>query len=194
MPLFVGDRTAFVRFLVAYSSLIHSAHILFMRALVVGRFQPLHIGHVRMLEYAASKATYLIIGVGSCNSAKTPENPFTAEEREEMLKQSLELKRPYELKRIPDFGDDVKWSGWIRENLSYDAYMTNSVRERAIMEAAGVNVLPIPFFERDLYSATEVRRRMLADGDWMSLLPEGTVKVMGTVDGIYRVKKLSNQG
>ncbi len=162
-----------------------------MRALVVGRFQPLHIGHVRMLEYAASKATYLVIGIGSCNSAKTPENPFSAEEREAMLKESLQLKRPYELKRIPDFGDDGKWSAWIRENLSFDAYMTNSERERGIMEAAGANVQPIPFYERELYSATEVRRRMLEDGDWMSLLPEGTVKVIGAVDGLYRVKKLS---
>jgi nicotinamide-nucleotide adenylyltransferase len=162
-----------------------------MRILVVGRFQPLHLGHVRMLEYAADKATYLIIGLGSCNSSYTSDNPFTAQEREEMIKESVDLKKPYEIKRIPDFGDNGRWVAWVRENLSFDAYMTNSPNERAIFQEAGFKVLDMPFFDRGLYSATEVRGRILEDRDWASLLPQGTIKVLSTIDGVFRIKKLS---
>jgi nicotinamide-nucleotide adenylyltransferase len=161
-----------------------------MRAIVVGRFQPLHFGHVSMIEYAASQCEYLTIGIGSCNRDGSIENPFTAEEREEMLKESLTLAIPYELKRIPDFGDNNRWIAWIRENIRFDALLTNSQREREIFTDAGLKVLPIPFFRRDEYSATEVRKRIIDAGDWRSLIPAGTIKVFEEVDGINRIKTL----
>jgi len=166
--------------------------IINMRSLVVGRFQPLHIGHLKMLEYAASKSKYLVIGLGSCNKSGTWDNPFTAEEREEMIKESLEVETPYDIKRIPDFDDDGRWIQWIRENLGFDVFMTNSIHERRIFEGAGVKVLDIPFFNRNIYSATEVRKRILEDRDWAALLPVGTVKVLTRINGRDRIKKLKN--
>ncbi|MFH1055083.1 MAG: nicotinamide-nucleotide adenylyltransferase [Candidatus Altiarchaeota archaeon] len=161
-----------------------------MRALVLGRFQPLHLGHVRMIEYAASQCEYLTIGIGSCNKTPDIENPFTAEEREEMLKESLTLTIPYELKRIPDFGDNNRWIRWIRENIRFDAFLTNSQKEREIFTDAGLKVLPIPFFRREEYSSTEVRKRIIEGGDWRSLIPDGTMKVFEEADGINRITNL----
>ena len=162
-----------------------------MRSLVVGRFQPPHIGHIRMLEYAASKSKYLIIGLGSCNKSGTLDNPFTAEEREEMLKESLNIKTPYEIKRIPDFGDNDKWIEWIKENIGFDVLFTNSENEKEIFTKAGFKVNPLPLVDRETYSATEVRERILGGGDWSSLLPTGTIKVLGRVDGRHRIRQLS---
>jgi len=164
-----------------------------MRSLVVGRFQPLHLGHLKMLEYAASKSKYLVIGLGSCNKCDTWENPFTAEEREEMIKESLKVQVPYEIKRVPDFDDDGVWLKWIRDNVGFDILMTNSLPERRIFEEAGLKVLDIPFFDRSNYSATNVRERMLAGGDWASLLPVGTTKVLTRIDGTSRIRQLKTQ-
>lgn len=161
-----------------------------MRSLVLGRFQPLHLGHLKMIEHAAQKSTFLTIGVGSCNSSMTPENPFSAQEREEMIKESVRLQIPYEIKRIPDFGDNAQWARWIIENVRFDAFMTNSPNERRIFEHEGVKVQEMPFFDRGAYSATEVRRRLIEGGDWASLLPLGTVKVMSRIDGEYRIRRL----
>jgi nicotinamide-nucleotide adenylyltransferase len=163
-----------------------------MRSLVIGRFQPLHLGHLKMLEYSASKSTYLVLGLGSCNESGTWENPFTAEERGEMIKQSLVTETPYEIKRIPDFEDDAKWIQWIMENLSFDVFMTNALPERRIFEEAGLKVLDVPFFERKLYSATEVRNRILEGQDWRGLLPDGTLKVLDEIGGEERIRKLKN--
>jgi len=164
-----------------------------MRSLVLGRFQPLHLGHVKMVEYAADKSTFITVGVGSCNCSETADNPFTASEREWMLRESLDLKIPYELKRIPDFGDNGRWISWIMENIGFDVFMTNSSAERRIFEDADLKVESIPFFNREVYWATEVRRRILEDEDWASLLPQGTVRVLGAIDGIYRIKRLNGR-
>lgn len=164
-----------------------------MRSLVVGRFQPLHMGHLRMLEYAASKSQYLVIGLGSCNKEDEPENPFSAQEREEMIKESFESDTPYEIKRIPDFGDDEKWVSWIIENISFDKVITNSVNERRIFEDADVKVVDVPFYDRDVFSATNVRQRIIDGKEWATLLPTGTIKVLEEVDGRHRVKKLSHE-
>ncbi len=162
-----------------------------MRSLVIGRFQPLHVGHVKMIEYASEKSNYLVVGLGSCNKSMEWENPFTAEEREEMIKESLSLDTPYEIKRIPDFGDDREWVEWIKGNLGFEALLTNSDNERRIFEEAGLEVDSVPFYDREKYSATEVRRRMLEDEDWAELLPVGSVKVISRIDGVYRVKELA---
>jgi nicotinamide-nucleotide adenylyltransferase len=51
--------------------------------------------------------------------------------------------------------------------------------------------LDIPFFSREKYSATEVRKRILEGGDWVSLLPVGTIKALNRIDGKGRITKLA---
>lgn len=45
-------------------------------AVVIGRFQPVHSGHVALFEYAQTIAKNLIIVVGSANKPSSPKNPF----------------------------------------------------------------------------------------------------------------------
>jgi bifunctional NMN adenylyltransferase/nudix hydrolase len=54
-------------------------------AVVIGRFQPLHVGHERVLKLAAQQAKNLIILVGSSGRHRSPKNPFTFEERCSMI-------------------------------------------------------------------------------------------------------------
>lgn len=51
----------------------------------VGRFQPLHDGHMTTLNLALEKADNVIIIIGSANAAPTPKNPWTAEQRRDMI-------------------------------------------------------------------------------------------------------------
>ena len=165
-----------------------------MRSLVVGRFQPVHLGHLKMIEYVAKDSEHLVIGLGSSNQKLSADNPFTAKEREEMFLGSLKGGKKYELVAIPDFGDDEKWIEWIKENIEFDVFWTNSPNERRIFEEAGCRVNHIPLFDRDEYSATEVRRRMLEGGDWRKLVPDGTKAVIDAIDGIGRIAGLIGKG
>ena len=47
----------------------------------VGRFQPFHYGHAKVIEHALTQAENVIVLVGSCNAARSWYNPFTIDER-----------------------------------------------------------------------------------------------------------------
>ena len=54
--------------------------------LIIGRFDPLHVGHEYLINYALSKCDKLLIFIGSANKNLSLSNPFSYEEREMMLK------------------------------------------------------------------------------------------------------------
>ena len=58
-------------------------------AIFIGRFQPLHNGHVEVIKHGLSIAEKIIILVGSTNSAPTLKNPFSFEDRKKMILDSL---------------------------------------------------------------------------------------------------------
>ena len=55
------------------------------RGLFIGRFQPFHLGHLSDIKNAFKEVDELAIGIGSSNEKHTKENPFTVEERTEMI-------------------------------------------------------------------------------------------------------------
>lgn len=58
-------------------------------AVLIGRFQPLHKGHLANFLQALSIADKVIILVGSSFQPRTPKNPFKFPERKEMIEHSL---------------------------------------------------------------------------------------------------------
>ena len=94
-----------------------------MDGFLIGRFQPFHLGHLEAVNFALSKVEQLYIGIGSSNKSNQPRNPFTVEERRQMISSSLDGKT---LKRvsiydIPDLDDHSKWTQSIDEIIpNYD--------------------------------------------------------------------------
>jgi bifunctional NMN adenylyltransferase/nudix hydrolase len=52
----------------------------------IGRFQPFHNSHYAVLQSALQRAKHVLILVGSANRVRSPKNPFTAREREVMIR------------------------------------------------------------------------------------------------------------
>ncbi len=77
-------------------------------ALIIGRFQPLHKGHINLIK-RYSKANYIIkFGIGSSDKSFEKDNPLTSEERNEIIRLAMkELKiKSYEIYHIHDIRDD----------------------------------------------------------------------------------------
>ncbi len=53
----------------------------------IGRFQPLHLGHQEVIERARSLAHNVLVLVGSSGTARSVRNPFTFEERKDMIQE-----------------------------------------------------------------------------------------------------------
>ena len=62
---------------------------LFDTAVYIGRFQPVHSGHIALLARALASARQVIVIMGSAWQARSPKNPFTWTEREAMLRNAL---------------------------------------------------------------------------------------------------------
>ncbi len=54
-------------------------------AVLIGRFQPFHKDHAALVEQALEIADKVLILIGSSHAARTPKNPFTFEERQNMI-------------------------------------------------------------------------------------------------------------
>lgn len=58
-------------------------------AVYCGRFQPFHLGHLSVIQQALEECDRLIIVLGSYRAARDLKNPWTDEEREQMISASL---------------------------------------------------------------------------------------------------------
>src|ERR1700749_684648 len=54
----------------------------------IGRFQPFHNGHLHIITKAAQMAEKVLVLVGSSNCAISPKNPFTYEQRKEVIEKA----------------------------------------------------------------------------------------------------------
>jgi len=72
--------------------------------IVLGRFQPFHNGHASMIEAALSHEIPLRICIGSSEGEQSLDNPWSADEREQMIRFWL-AGRDAEIVHVPDLGD-----------------------------------------------------------------------------------------
>jgi len=56
----------------------------------IGRFQPFHNGHKKVVETGCAISDKVIILCGSCNVPRTIKNPFTFEERKDSIIKTFE--------------------------------------------------------------------------------------------------------
>jgi nicotinamide-nucleotide adenylyltransferase len=163
-----------------------------MRALFIGRFQPFHLGHLKAIEYVSRVADFVVIGVGSSQEKNTTENPFSYEERREMIEHSLTIdKSKYSVVPIPDIGNDALWVKSIVDKLpQFDVIYTNSPPEKKIFREARLQVWNVPLFDRKHLNASEIRRKLSAGENWQELVPKGTAAVIRKVDGVKRIVRM----
>jgi nicotinamide-nucleotide adenylyltransferase len=168
----------------------------FSRALYVGRFQPFHLGHLEAVKYILGNSKEIIIVVGSAQESHTLENPFTAGERIYMIKLALSEINidPDRYYIIPVTDLDVH-SLWVSHVCShvpkFDVVYSNEPLTRRLFIEGGFRVESIPFFKRELCSATEIRRRMLMELNWEELVPKSVAAYIKEINGVERLKDLA---
>ncbi len=163
-------------------------------SLVIGRFQPLHRGHLEMIRQCAADSEHLTIGIGSAQYSHDPENPFTAGERYEMISETMREEGVGNFCIVP-VEDLNRYSVWVAHVVSmsppFSAIYSNNPFTRRLFQEAGFDVKDSPLYNRAVYSGTEVRRRMLADEDWRSLVPDSVADFIDTIDGVNRLKDIA---
>ena len=161
-------------------------------ALFIGRFQPLHNGHLHALADIFSRETSVIIAVGSSDKSRSFENPLNFEERREMIflaliEMGIERDR-YVVVAVPDIEDSSLWVSHVRNLVGdFKRIYTGSSIVKSLFEDAGMTVSPVSFL--DGVTATIVRNAVLKGGDYASFV---SPSVFGYLEKIDFVGKLQN--
>jgi nicotinamide-nucleotide adenylyltransferase len=175
-----------------YSFMYRHNHYSLMRSLLIGRFQPFHKGHLKLIHYFLKKNHEIIIGIGSAEKSYTERNPFTGGERYLMISQSLE-KNHCHIIPIPDINRYGVWVSHVTDLVPpFDEVLTNNPLLKELFTREGYTVQETPLFKRKEYSGTEIRKRMLKNKDWQSLVPPSVVEIIAIINGIQRIKHLSS--
>lgn len=166
------------------------------RALYVGRFQPFHLGHLRAVKAILEDVDELVIIVGSSQYSHTVANPFTAGERLVMVRLALE-EANVDCGRIwivpvPDVHLHMLWVSALEGYTpKFDVVYSNEPLTRRLFIEAGYKVRGIRFFERKVYSSTDIRVKMVKGEDWKKLVPKSVAAFITQIDGVNRLSDLT---
>lgn len=169
-----------------------------MRSIFIGRFQPIHLGHMHTIKQILEKGEDLIIIIGSAQYSHTPNNPFTGGERVMLIKRAL-LDEELPLERIdivpiPDININPLWIAHLKSYVPYfeKAYTHNALVQR-LMKDSGIIIDETTLLERSSYSANHVRDLIRWGNDeWVTLVPPGVVELMKKYKWDERIKEVGN--
>jgi len=181
--------------LVVYYAL-ERVSLMTLRGLYAGRFQPFHFGHIHAIKHILSEVDEVIVVIGSAQYSHQLDNPFTAGERITMIRKALKEARisssKYWVIPIRDMHVHMIWVAEVRGNVPlFERVYSNEPLTRRLFEEAGFPVKSIPFSKRQLYSASEIRKRMLSNTDWTDLTPRCISEYIEEIDGVGRLQDLA---
>jgi nicotinamide-nucleotide adenylyltransferase len=168
--------------------------------LFIGRFQPFHLGHQETIRYILKQVDDLVIAVGSAQKSHEVRNPFTAGERIQMIRSTLAHDRAVRLEDIiiipvPDADVHLLWTHLLDSQVpKYDVVFTNDQFTTLLFRDRGIKVIQPPLLDRTVFSATNVRSRIINDLDWKQLVSLQTARVILDINGIQRIKALGQNG
>ncbi len=163
------------------------------RALYIGRFQPYHLGHHEILTQITEEIDELVICIGSAQISHELTDPFTGGERLLMIKSAID-ELPIRCYVIPVM-DVMRNAIWVAHVVSltprFERVYSNNPLIKRLFAEAGFEVKGTPLYRREVYSGTEIRRRIISGEEWKNLVPGGVLKVMEECDGISRMHDLT---
>jgi len=161
-----------------------------VKASFLGRFQPLHLGHSQVIENYREEYDGLELIIGSSDRSRTEENPLTVEEREKIIRECFP---DIDIRHLPDEEDDDvgdrKWAEQLEKEMDGDVLLTANPNVKQLVEQhTGIEVHEQDQYDEEIYSGTEVRRRIKSGEEWRYLVPDCAKEI---IDDLKEVIKKS---
>ena len=166
------------------------------RAILIGGMQPVHNGHIQVINKILEEVDEIIIGIGSAQLSHELKDPFTAGERIVMMSQALadagiDASRYYIIP-MQDINFNAVWVSHVKMlTPPFSIVYSGNPLVKQLFSEEGFEVRQPPLYDRVHLSGTEVRRRILEDLNWQELVPDATIDLINEINGIDRIKNLS---
>ena len=167
-----------------------------MRALMMGRFQPFHLGHLDLVKQILSECDEIIIAITSSQFNYLEKDPFTAGERIEMIHQSLndagiDMSKCFIIPIENQF-NIATWTAYLKSILpKFDKVYSGNEYVEMLLADAGIQVIKPKFLERNQHNATNIRKMIVEGKDWQKLVPKAVSNTINKINGVNRLKIIS---
>jgi len=168
-----------------------------MRGLMMGRFQPFHLGHLDLARQILKECDEVIIVITSSQFNYLDKDPFTAGERTEMIHNSLK-ESDVDLTRciilaIENQFNIATWSSYLKSMLPhFDKVYSGNEYVKMLLADSKIEVVKPVFLEREQYNATKIRSMIISDGPWETLVPSAVSGFIKKINGKNRLEIISN--
>lgn len=167
-----------------------------MRGLMMGRFQPFHLGHLDLAKQILKECDEVIIAITSSQFNYLQKDPFTAGERIEMIHNSLK-ESAIDLSRcivvaIENQFNIATWASYLKAALPhFDKVYSGNEYVKMLLADSAIDVVPPKFLDRTKYNATNIRSMIISGDDWQKLVPNTVVKFLEKINAKNRLDIIS---
>ena len=167
-----------------------------MRGLMMGRFQPFHLGHLDLAKQILDECDEIIIAITSSQFNYLEKDPFTAGERIQMIhdslrESSLDLNRCYVLSIENQFNIST-WASYLKSALPhFDRVYSGNDYVSMLLSDSGIDVVKPKFFERDQHNATKIRSMIIPNDNWRMLVPNAVYELLRKINAQKRLEVIS---
>ena len=167
-----------------------------MRGLMMGRFQPFHLGHLELVKQILDECDEVIIAVTSSQFNYLEKDPFTAGERIEMIHNSLkestlDLTRCFIISVENQF-NVATWASYLKSALPhFDKVYSGNDYVSMLLSDSGISVVVPKFLDRNQYNATRIRLMIMSDEKWEDSVPNAVHAVLMKINAKNRLKVIS---
>ncbi len=163
------------------------------KGLILGRFQPFHLGHLSVIQEILNDQMQPIICIGSAQEGNTKNNPFTTEERKTMIKTVMNnLGCDYEMYEITDIHNNDKYVSYLEKLVpEFDAIYSGNLLVQRLFKAAGYRVVEPKVINREIWEGAAIRQAMTEDDDWETAVPSQIVDLIHDLNGIEKLQNLA---
>jgi nicotinamide-nucleotide adenylyltransferase len=164
-----------------------------MRGLMMGRFQPFHLGHLDLVRQILKKCDEVIIAITSSQFNYLEKDPFTAGERIEMIHNSLK-KSDVDITRciilaIENQFNISTWSSYLKSMLPhFDKVYSGNDYVKMLLADSKIEVITPVFLDGAQYNATKIRSMIVSDENWERFVPSEVFQFIEKINGKNRLE------
>ena len=153
------------------------------KGLILGRFQPLHMGHLSLFETAIDNGEELLICIGSSNEERTENNPYNSSERIKMIKAVLSnYDSKYAIFEIPDINNNDLYVKHLESIVpEFDIVYSGNPLVKILFEKSGYNVVVPKLLNREAWQGASIRQAMKDGDDWEMDVPAVVTEIISEI-------------